>query len=46
MEGSTFTLAQKKGDIIDVTHEPVQFSVVQPGHTILPDDEPESLLEV
>ncbi len=46
MEGSTFTVAQKTGDAIDVTHEPVQFTVVHPGQTILPDHEPESLLEV
>jgi fumarate reductase flavoprotein subunit len=45
MEGSTFTVSQKTGDAIDVTHEQVQFTVVQPGQTILPDHEPESLLE-
>ena len=46
MINSYFTLTQKKGDEICVTREPVQFTIVKPGETILPDNEPVSLVGV
>ncbi|MEM1152480.1 MAG: succinate dehydrogenase/fumarate reductase flavoprotein subunit, partial [Pseudomonadota bacterium] len=44
MEDSDFTVAQQGGDTVNVTREPVQFTIVRPGETILPDDEPETLV--
>ncbi len=44
MESSYFTVARQSGDNIDVTREPVQFTIVKPGETILPDHEPETLV--
>tara|TARA_B110000090_G_scaffold59025_1_gene67463 strand:+ start:1294 stop:3054 length:1761 start_codon:yes stop_codon:yes gene_type:complete len=46
MINSYFTLTQKKGDKICVTREPVQFTIVKPGETILPDHEPATLVGV
>ena len=45
MESSYFTVARKKGDKVDVAREAVQFTIVRPGETILPDGEPETLVE-
>lgn len=45
MESSYFTVARKSGDEVDVTREPVQFTIVKPGETILPEGEPETLVE-
>ncbi|MFK5980401.1 MAG: FAD-binding protein [Rhizobiaceae bacterium] len=45
LESSYFTVARMNGEAVDVTHEPVQFTIVKPGKTILPDHEPETLLE-
>ncbi len=46
MEDSDFTVAQQIGDAVNVTREPVQFTIVRPGETILPDDAPETLVAV
>ena len=44
MEESTFTIAELEGDTVQVRREPVQFNIVRPGETILPDDAPETLV--
>ncbi len=44
MEDSEFTVAQQIGRDVTVTREPVQFSIVRPGETILPEDAPETLV--
>ncbi|MEE9333747.1 MAG: FAD-binding protein [Granulosicoccaceae bacterium] len=44
MKDSEFTVAQMDGESINVTREPVQFTVVSPGQTILPESEPETLV--
>ncbi|MGI9512788.1 MAG: L-aspartate oxidase [Anderseniella sp.] len=45
MESSYFTVARRTGGEVDVTREAVQFTIVKPGETILPDGEPETLVE-
>lgn len=45
MESSYFTIARQQGEKVDVAREAVQFTIVRPGETILPDDEPETLVE-
>lgn len=44
LEDSYFTVAQKTGDTLNVTRAPVRFTIVRPGETILPSDEPETLV--
>lgn len=44
MEDSEFTVAQQIGRDVTVTREPVQFSIVRPGETILPKDAPKTLV--
>ncbi len=44
MEDSDFTVARMSGNSIDVTREPVQFTIVRPGETVLPDGAPETLV--
>lgn len=44
MEDSEFTVAQQIGRDVTVTREPVQFSIVRPGETILSADAPETLV--
>jgi len=44
LEDSYFTVARQTGDRVEVTREPVQFTIVSPGETILPDGEPETLV--
>ncbi|MEP4197052.1 MAG: FAD-binding protein [Aliishimia sp.] len=44
MEDSDFTVARLDGDTVTVTREPVQFTIVTPGETILPEGEPETLV--
>ncbi|WP_298437664.1 FAD-binding protein [uncultured Jannaschia sp.] len=44
LDESYFTVARKAGDAVDVTREPVQFTIVRPGETILPDGEPATLV--
>jgi formylmethanofuran dehydrogenase subunit E-like metal-binding protein len=46
MVSSYFTVARKHGDKVDVAREAVQFTIVKPGETVLPDGEPETLVEV
>lgn len=44
MEGSYFTVARQVDGDVQVGREAVQFTIVRPGQTILPDGEPESLV--
>ena len=44
LETSYFTQVQSFGKGSDLTREPVQFSIVSPGETILDEDEPETLV--
>lgn len=44
LEDSTFTVARQKNGTVTVTNEPVHFSIVRPGETILPSDAPETLV--
>ncbi len=46
LESSYFTVARKSGDDVEVSQQPVEFSIVCPGETILPDGEPETLVGV
>ncbi|MEO1318859.1 MAG: succinate dehydrogenase/fumarate reductase flavoprotein subunit, partial [Pseudomonadota bacterium] len=41
---SYFTIARQTAGQLDVTRAPVAFTIVQPGETILPEDEPETLV--
>jgi fumarate reductase flavoprotein subunit len=45
MDSSYFTVARQRGSDVDVTREQVQFTIVKPGETILPEGEPETLVE-
>ena len=44
MEDSEFTVSRMKDGVVDVSREPVQFTIVKPGETVLPADEPETLV--
>jgi len=44
LAASYFTVARQQGGTLHVTSEPVDFSMVRPGETILPDGEPETLV--
>jgi fumarate reductase flavoprotein subunit len=44
LEDSYFTVAQAKGDHVEVCREQVQFTIVKPGETVLPEGEPETLV--
>ncbi|WP_298917150.1 FAD-binding protein [uncultured Roseobacter sp.] len=44
LAASYFTIARQDGADVDVTREPVDFSIVRPGETILPEGEPETLV--
>ncbi|MEM9138667.1 MAG: FAD-binding protein, partial [Pseudomonadota bacterium] len=44
LEESYFTVARTAGEEVNVSREPVQFTIVRPGETILPDGEPETLV--
>ena len=44
LAASYFTVARQQGDTLDIAREPVDFSIVKPGDTILPDGEPETLV--
>ena len=46
MEDSDFTVAQLIDGDVAVAREPVQFTIVRPGETVLPDDAPETLVAV
>jgi fumarate reductase flavoprotein subunit len=43
--GSYFTIARKTGEDLEVAREDVAFTIVKPGETVLPEGEPESLVE-
>ncbi len=43
LEDSYFTVARQSGHV-EVTREPVAFTIVRPGETILPEHEPETLV--
>ena len=45
LDSSYFTVAQQKNDEVQVRREGVAFTIVRPGETILPEGEPESLVE-
>lgn len=44
MEDSEFTVARLDGDNVTVTREPVQFTLVRPGETVLPEGAPDTLV--
>ncbi|WP_439119757.1 L-aspartate oxidase [Marivita sp.] len=44
MEDSYFTVARQVGDAVEVGREDVQFTIVRPGETVLPEGEPETLV--
>lgn len=44
LEESYFTVARKKDTCVEVSREPVEFTIVKPGETLLNDDEPETLV--
>jgi fumarate reductase flavoprotein subunit len=44
LESTYFTVAQQKSGKLAMTREAVQFTIVKPGETILPDDAPETLV--
>lgn len=44
MESSEFTVARLKDGMVEVTREPVQFTIVRPGETVLPEDAPKTLV--
>ena len=44
MADSYFTVARQNGDAIEVGREDVQFTIVKPGETILPEGEPDTLV--
>ena len=44
LEDSTFTVARQQCDDVKVTQEAVQFTIVKPGETILPENAPETLV--
>ncbi|WP_420393862.1 L-aspartate oxidase [Acuticoccus sp.] len=44
LAASTYTVARQVGDRLEVTQEPVRFTIVRPGATILPADEPATLV--
>lgn len=44
MEDSYFTVVRRNGDTLDTTREPVRFTIVRPGETVLPEGEPETLV--
>ena len=44
MESSYFTVVRKHGDDLVLQRDPVQFTIVKPGETILPHGEPETLV--
>ena len=35
LDTSTFTVVRQKGDALDIVNQPVQFTIVRPGHSLL-----------
>ena len=46
LEDSEFTIARQNNEMVTVDRTPVDFSIVRPGETILPENEPETLVAV
>ncbi len=46
MEDSEYTVARLQDGAVQVTREPVQFTIVRPGETVLPESAPETLVAV
>jgi len=46
LEDSEFTIARQENEKVTVQRAPVEFSIVRPGETVLPADEPETLVAV
>lgn len=46
MEDSDFTVACLKDGQVEVSREAVEFTILRPGETVLPDDAPETLVAV
>ena len=44
LEESYFTVARGSGNGVEVSREPVAFTIVRPGETVLPEGEPETLV--
>ncbi|MEM7377810.1 MAG: FAD-binding protein, partial [Pseudomonadota bacterium] len=44
LDASYFTVVQRAGDTLKVAREPVQFTLVRPGESILSADEPDTLV--
>ncbi len=44
LDASYFTVARRTAEGLAVTREPVQFTIVSPGDTVLPEGEPETLV--
>jgi fumarate reductase flavoprotein subunit len=44
LDGSSFTVARRQDDDVQVRHESVAFTIVKPGETLLKDGEARSLL--
>ncbi|MDW3116437.1 MAG: FAD-binding protein [Roseovarius pacificus] len=44
LDSSYFTVARQSGESVEVSREPVQFTIVRPGETILPKGEPDTLV--
>ncbi len=44
MEDSAFTVASLQNGSVSVSNEPVQFTIVRPGETVLPEGAPETLV--
>ena len=45
LESSYYTVAQQVGEDVRISRAPVEFTIVRPGETILPDGAPETLVE-
>lgn len=44
LDASYFTVAQHTGEDLDIRRQPVAFTIVRPGETVLPEGEPETLV--
>lgn len=44
LDASYFTVVTQRGDDLTVRRDPVQFTIIRPGETILPENEPETLV--
>ncbi|KNX41371.1 L-aspartate oxidase [Roseovarius tolerans] len=44
LDASYFTVVTQMGETLDVRRDPVQFTLVRPGETIMPDGAPETLV--